>query len=353
MNGQHYAIVIGINRYPGISDLQFARGDAEEFYNWLRDPNLGAVPEENIALITVADADIPPGTDRKHAIPVRRQVEEALSDFWERCSAHIDDTPADWRHTRLYVFGSGHGIAPEPHEVALLMANAAPKHYGNNFPYGKFITYFQKAQFFRELVFFADCCRERVSTAPLLGPTWDEINNQNGKIFTLRGLATYFGELAFEEEDDDAPPDELRGYFTKALLEGLNGQAADPRTGEINSQTLANYVTERVRELTRHRPQPQTPFFAAEPVTPAIVFRTDVPVATKHPVTLEFPPDFTGDVTLRNGDMKTIATHSAADGDMQVALASGFYRVAPTEGENTFHNGGFFEVIGAERHVKL
>ena len=62
MNEQHYALVIGIDRYPDISDLHSARKDAESFFNWLIDPNLGAVPKENIRLITTDDTETPPGT---------------------------------------------------------------------------------------------------------------------------------------------------------------------------------------------------------------------------------------------------------------------------------------------------
>lgn len=352
MNEHHYAVIIGINRYPGISDLQFARGDAEVFYEWLKDPDLGGVPEDNIALITVEDAAVPPGTAPENAIPVRKQVIDALSKFRKRVATHIEDTPEDWRNTRLYVFGSGHGIAPEPQEAAILMADAEPMEFGKNFPYGKFITYFQKAQFFKELVFFADCCRERVTTAPLLGPPWNEINNNNGRISTVRGLATYFGELAFEEDDDDTPPDELRGYFTKALLEGLNGEAVDEKTNEITSISLANYVTERVQKLTGHRPHPQKPFFVTEPQTDAVVFRRNVLTVAEHNVTIHFPTGFTGSVILRGSDIEPMA-HDAATGDLVVPLASGFYRVVPEVGDNPFTNGGFFEVIGDTKHVEL
>ncbi len=359
MNEQHYALVVGINRYPGISDLHSARKDAESFYDWLVNPNLGAVPKDNIQLITTDDTATPAGTPRKEAKPMREQIEDALFELWDACATHIDDDPADWVNTRLYVFSSGHGIAPNPQEAALLMANAGPKHYGKNFSYAKYLSFFQKAQFFHELVFFADFCRERITNAPLLGPTWTEINNHNGRLFTVRGLATYFGELAFEEEieDEEVPPDDLRGYFTKALLEGLNGQASDEHTREINSQTLANYVTERVRKLTDHRPKPQVPFFIAEPATPTIVFRKNVPLqeidAMRHPVHFIFPAGFVENVTLLNGQLKKIETHAAVNGTWDVKLGNGIYRVIPTAGNNSFKDGGFFEVMGAERDVEL
>ena len=181
MNDLHFGVVIGINRYPAISDLNFAKSDAEDFYNWLIDPNLGAVPQENVILITTSDADMPPDTIRQDAKPIKEQVEDALFELWQLCNAHITNHPADWEKTRLYVFSSGHGIAPTPPEAALLMANAGAHHYGKNFPYNKYINFFRNAQPFKELVFFADFCRERVGNAPLLGPSWTAVSKNNGR----------------------------------------------------------------------------------------------------------------------------------------------------------------------------
>jgi len=39
------------------------------------------------------------------------------------------------------------------------------------------------------------------------------------------------------------------GAFTKALIEGISGKAADPR-GRITHQMLGVYLSERVKELT-------------------------------------------------------------------------------------------------------
>jgi hypothetical protein len=48
MNDHHYAVVVGINRYPGLSDLTGARADAEAFAQWLEDGDGGALPAANI-----------------------------------------------------------------------------------------------------------------------------------------------------------------------------------------------------------------------------------------------------------------------------------------------------------------
>lgn len=357
MNDFHFGVVIGINRYPAISDLKFARSDAEDFYHWLIDPKLGAVPKENVILITIPDSEMPPGTSRHDAKPIKEQVEDAIFELWEKRNAAGARVH---KNTRLYVFSSGHGIAPTPPEAALLMANAGAHHYGKNFPYDKFINYLRDAQPFKELVFFGDFCRERIQNAPLLGPTWTIVKKDNGGTHTVRGLATNFGDLAFEEEDTTGTnPDDLRGYFTKALLEGLNGQAADPKTHEINADNLSAYVTERVRVLTAHRRRPQTPFFALEPATPSIVFRRNVPIheinaSQTHTIHITFPTDFSDMVQIINGNLKKeTEAHQASDIVWDVPLSNGFYQVTPLQGDNPFKNQGFFSVIGEDKNVRL
>jgi hypothetical protein len=45
VNDLHFAVVVGINRYPGIKDLKYARDDAERFRDWLVDLEGGGVPQ--------------------------------------------------------------------------------------------------------------------------------------------------------------------------------------------------------------------------------------------------------------------------------------------------------------------
>jgi len=352
MNEGHYAIVVGINRYPEFKDLNNARDDAIDFSNWLINPNGGALPQENVALITVPDHQIPDGTPRNQARPVRDQVEDAMHIFNRRCEDQVLDNPLVWKDTRLYFFASGHGIAPIPREAALLMADASPELYGKNFACSRYIEFQQKAQYFKELVFFADCCRERVTTAPLLAPTWTNVNNQNGEVLTMRGYATHFGKLAFEEEDPDEDPNNLRGYFTKALLEGLEGKAVNSTTRVINARSLEDYVTERVQELTDKR---QKPHFLGDS---GIVFRKDVPIdeitnAQTQKVRISFPAGFTKKVNLLDGFHKLVASTVAGQGPWEVPLGQGFYRVKLEDGSSPFATGGFFQVLGEDSHVQL
>ncbi|MBI5309000.1 MAG: caspase family protein [Planctomycetes bacterium] len=356
MNQWHFAVVVGINQYPDIRDLKFAKGDAEEFAKWLEDPQGGALLEDNIAKVV---ADVPDGTLREDAIPTRTEVIKELRKFRDKVDAHIKENPDDWELTRLYFYVSGHGIAPDPRDAALLMANSGPEDYGENIACSLLLDFLLKNQPFHEVVVFADCCRERVNGAPLVGFPWTNTERNNGQVLKVVGCATYFGDLAYEPSEEEAKkPDELRGYFTKALLEGLRGNASRNDAGYIDSNTLGQYVVRRVGELTSHRANKQVPTIEADTGNPIKFGKT--PEAgpqniVKHQARLKFVTPYNGIVELRDGDNAVIVRHNTADGDWVVELPNGLYRVTPENkaGGVVFRDKGFFEVWGDKINVEL
>jgi hypothetical protein len=61
-----YAIVVGISAYPYHGNLSGPENDAKAFYDWLIDPQWGAVPEANVDRILTSDCP-PFDTGRCHA----------------------------------------------------------------------------------------------------------------------------------------------------------------------------------------------------------------------------------------------------------------------------------------------
>ena len=291
-NKLHFGVVVGINRYPDIRHLRLAKGDAEKFAAWLLDPQGGALlskedsgkllPEGHVATIVVDDALVPDGLPRENARPVKQEVFQAFHKFRRAIEAHVEAHPEDWERTRFYFYVSGHGIAPDARDAALLLADAGEEAYDENISCDRLLSFLGKRQPFREVVIFADCCRERVGNVPLGAVPGTLPDKDNGPILTAFCCATYFGDLAYEPPQGDNP-DKQRGYFTQALLEGLRGQAAElPGYGEINSNTLAKYVRQRVQDLTKDHKQ-QDPKMEADPAAP-IVFRpaSAPPAAARH-----------------------------------------------------------------------
>ena len=150
-------------------------------------------------------------------------------------------------------------------------------------------------------------------------------------------------------------PDEERSYFTKALLEGLEGQAA--RNGRIDSNTLSDYVVGRVKVLTKDKRKPQEPQMVGEPGSP-IVFRDGLDAAAvanakTHKVLIKLPAGFAGKAVLQDGNLKEIARHSAADGSWELKLTNSLYAVVDLAGQVQFKNEGTIKVWGEDRDVQL
>src|ERR1700733_11341773 len=112
INANDYAIVVGIDDYPGYRSLKGAVKDAEDFATWLCDSVAGGGVRANNCK-TVFSVSTP-------LSPLQQQVDEAfdavLSSITKGTLAH-----------RLYVYFSGHGMAESNLISDLCLANWAQK----------------------------------------------------------------------------------------------------------------------------------------------------------------------------------------------------------------------------------
>lgn len=341
----HYAVVVGINSYPALRNLMAARQDAESFHSWLKK---SGVPEANIKLITTS---VEFDTVDK-AVPTRQLVDGALFQIMTTLRGRLANQEQMWMKTRLYVYLSGHGVTPNANEAMLLMANAQPGIFGDSFPCSAYIDFFRDVQHFRELVFFADCCRSFVMQTRPVGPPFDYVPRLVGRVNQVVGFATGFGQLAFEPGPAELQdPQNARGFFTQALLEGLNGKAVDRGTQQVNSTSLAKYVRDRVAALTAMKmPAPQEPQMVADPAYP-IVFVEKAPVP-RYTVTISFAAGFTKKVRLRDSDTEFREEYDPANGPFTVDLVDGLYEVVALDG-TPFPADKVFSVRGVPRNVEL
>jgi len=338
----HYAVIIGIKYYPGLTDLHSALEDAKAFHRWVT--TQGGVPTENAKLILIDPADF---TDAIHAKPTKGEVTLALREVNNAALILRESSPLSWKETRLYFYLSGHGIALGGREAALLMANWDEDAVAETIPCDMYLKTYEDCQFFHEVVVFADCCRNR-KVAEFVGPGFPKPGTMVGKVKTFLGFATQPEEAAYEPTNGMG--DDARSYFTQALIEGLEGAAADPQTGEINSDTLARYLGQRVPKLTEHKKYRQIPQAFIDVITAPIVFRAPIngPVSRpKRKVTLNFPPTFGGTVDLYK-DTQYCGSWRSTEGPWALELEDGLYKVKPsgaTDGSG-FRDNGLFEVTG-------
>ena len=351
-NDHHFAVAVGINRYPELRDLQFAKGDAEKFATWLRDADGGNLPDANVKLIVVDDDEMPGGTLREDGRPAHAEVLDAIKAFANKMEERVEDHPQDWFRSRFYLFVSGHGIAPEADDSALLTANSGPDDLGYNIPSASLIRHFQKAQTFREVVVFADCCREQLSAAPPPWIPWSEVTGDNGHVVKFFGCAADLGDLASEPtaaELDD--PDSARGYYTRALLEGLGGAAAAPGEVRIDSVNLPVYLRQRVAELTKDSAIPQRATNDTNPPD-IIVFRELDVDPPGFEITLRFDT-FRGRAVLYDGNMNVIREEEVSSGQWKVHLPQGLYQVVDADGAEELIKEGIFKVLGEAKTIHV
>lgn len=349
MNDAHYAVVVGINRYPGIRDLRHARGDAEAFRDWLIDPEGGDVPAGNVHLITATDQEAEAFGGFVDARPTKPEIDKALWKINEQLRPRVDDDPNVWDRSRLYFYVSGHGMVPRGGRAALLMANAGSGWFGESIELTNYAEHYVRCGSIRELVFFADCCRDPSRVAQLTGPPFDACDAPLGTAVKVLGFAAPYG-LKAQEPPDDA--DSARGYFTQALLSGLRGGVRS-ETGVVDSNNLGGYVRVAVQQLAAAAGYEQDAVVEADIGHP-IVFRAGASAAPKRAVSITLPQGFSGAVRLVGGSLEEVAVWDAADGTWKGELAEGFYRVVPAAAAAApFASGGFFQVAAGDLDVAL
>lgn len=368
MNDLHFAVCIGIDRYPGFPgrDLTSAARDARAFRDWLISPTGGALPEANVALVTL-DAD-QPFDSVFEARPKMHEVLQALDAFNERIRAHVAVTPDDRQRTRMYIYAAGHGLAIPNGEGAVLMADAMPRVPGFNVDLSLYADWYMHCGLVQEVIVFVDCCREVADGMPPSVVLFQHCRYpaQKGTIRFV-AYASRYGEQAWEPIAVD-DPNLTRGYFTQALIEGLNGAAQETETRQVTAASLATYVAQAVEQKTRPpvAPYPQRAEMPVDlavrivlrdaPATPPDTPATPSPRPAPpiHTATIRFPAGFAGEVVIRSGDGTHHGRWRASDGEWRISLPDSFYQVVPDPpGGVAFAQNGLFPLVGADADVQL
>jgi hypothetical protein len=289
MNEHDHAVVIGIRRYPDsaaqskwITNLKGPDNDADDVGAWLRKPDGGWLPPNNVKVVRSADFS-DPFTNTNDAAPRQEAIQKAFDDV-----AELPDTAFEGQYAgrRLYLYVSGHGYAKQRNEAALVTAEARLARPVNVLV-TSWLDWFWKAAHFKEFVLWADCCATRAPVAVFTVCDRSPKNGQNaGNGHTFTAFAAKFDRRAVEREMDE--DGKWHGVFTWALLKGLNGAAESG--GAVTSASLRDYLTENMHTFMRDDQQIDRDV-AKEPdfgnVDP-IVFRP-LQAASRFPVMLRFP----------------------------------------------------------------
>lgn len=267
MAATDHAIIIGLQNYPGLDDpgngqppLSGAENDARAFYNWVSDVNGGDVPTGNIEMVLSSNH---PGPYPNYfdAKPAFNEIARMFYQLYQRWEQNINNGADPKIGRRLYIFMSGHGITPNrfdednEKEAALLMSNVYRYNVVSptfHIPGVYTANWYSKNDCFDEVFLFMDCCRNS-KIVPALNIFLPKPGSST-KATRFYAFATKWSLPAREKPIMDKNGNmEVRGIFSKTLLEGLSGAAADPDPanpgqGIITGASLKSFLYQNMKE---------------------------------------------------------------------------------------------------------
>lgn len=354
MNELHFAVVAGINRYPGIdTQLESAKSDAKRFHEWLTDPKGGAVPADQAKCLSVSDEDEKGFTSSYDARPLRSELTKQLDMFHDQVRAKIGPGARDWDQTRLYIYVAGHGIAPPQGRGALLFADSRPvRYWGDYLDLLQYDNYYERQYLFSEVFLFADCCREfSQGVPPAPAAPFGDFGSPPSPPRRYVGYAAAIGDKAYEPTQLDPDSNNGRGFFTRALLEGLRGRAAHPVTGKVEVWGLGSYIKDRVNELAQELGYQQEADLTVQAGDRTVL--CTVPVTTiRYPVEINFSQGSLPEASLKKGNIP-LEVWPGGNGPWRTNLPDGIYEVIlPNDGPDLI-NGGAFKIHGRAASVLI
>ena len=227
-----HGIVIGINSYPEMGDLRGPCNDAQAFYDWLIDPDGGALEETNVAKFLSTDYDEPTSID--DARPNETDVVTLFAPIIREISLgnHIPG--------RLFVYVAGHGFADtqEQEGGALYTANAA-QYLPFHVAISRCTNWIRRNWGFDEIALIMDCCRVRNPLHDVRDPQFPRTNGSINadRVKKFYGFATGWGSESRETDFDGA----TRGIFSVAFMDALRN-ATPNRLGRLTGTIVEDYV---------------------------------------------------------------------------------------------------------------
>lgn len=269
MTCDHYALLVTINHYPGLQDLNGPENDGRAFVEWLKDKTGGGVPKENIRHI--CSTDYSPTMNPDDANPTERELVRVLN-TWFR-------VPRGWKDkvgTRIYLYFAGHGFTAgssisDPALFTAIAQSGDPAHIAGYRYAAKIVN----AGFFDEVVLIMDCCQDVLKASQVIEPTWSPPdNNQAANVKFLQAYGAPRGRKAFET--DSQLGNETRGFFSSVWMEAL--KTATPNDeGWVTGQAVKNRFLkiwhDKYRSQTNYDPPVRLPdgedillYRSAEPI---------------------------------------------------------------------------------------
>lgn len=221
----HYALLVAINRYPGLSDLAGPENDATEFARWLLDPAGGGLDPAHV--IAIKSSDFPPAEDPYDANPADTQVKKALNGWLKQGGQWLDRVGE-----RLYLFFAGHGFTAGSLEDPVLFTARAQLDDRDYIAAMRYARKIAVAGFFDEIVLVMDCCQDVLKATAINEPVWSPPDRQaDWRVKMMWAFGAPRGQKAFEQSPvaavDGGTAAPVHGYFSSVFIEALRDAPAD------------------------------------------------------------------------------------------------------------------------------
>lgn len=275
---EDYAIIIGIDQYEAFKPLHGASADARAFESWAR--NHAKVPDCHIQVL--ADPDEP--------LPM-----SAIKEAFVRLALASDDGSKRVGR-RLYIFLAGHGAGTDIDRSGLF-ASDHRKITPNLLSATDVANLFVRAALFDEVLLFMDCCRSFNGNLDGYNPfDRNAFDPGSREVRRCYAYAAKLDQKAREREFDGE--EGYRGLFTKALVMGLEGHAAERTSNRVTVESLEKYVKIKMEEFGAKRQNAEF-----EPDDDILLVDVDDVPGTSVTVKLSEPER--GFVVYHGGDIET------------------------------------------------
>lgn len=235
-DGNTYAVVVGISDYLNgsdpqsgvqaqLSDLRYCDDDARIFYDFLRSPAGGAVPAENIALLIDNQAS-------------KAQIISQMESFFAKSG------PDD----RVIFYFAGHGANGffASYDIDMRNMNTSLKHK-------EVKELFRKCRAKTRLC-FADACmsgsmKNRARQVAELKPVQVSVRSFEDE---ESGLVVLMAARSYQYSSENVSIG--HGYFTKFLVDGLQGEADKNKDDLVTIKEAFDYLYLNLASLPKHGP---------------------------------------------------------------------------------------------------
>ncbi|HEU5376572.1 MAG TPA: caspase family protein [Ktedonobacteraceae bacterium] len=233
---QHYALIVGIDTYtdaPHFVPLYFAQADAQALYELLVDPERGGWLPENVSYLAGAQA-------------TRDEIESQLRDLC-LVRAHED--------ALVLVYFAGHAfLDPATRDGYLALHSTSAERPATGFHIPTLLDHYLYDSRAANILTILDIYhagenwqqQREPGDIALFGQALQDLPRDRGRVLLTSGRS---GRVSREQMERG------HGTFMAHLLDALEGEAANPRTGRITLGTLYDYFDEKIARNAEQYPQ--------------------------------------------------------------------------------------------------